>query len=234
MNTNYPLTMEKAFAGSLADCGYTDKVSVPAGETIQFGTAVVRDKGGDVGHIGRSDVTTITFDAALITGNKINGKINGTSIAEVTFNDTNLHTLELLVLAIIAVAPTAVCTIDGTGRIVRVETDNLALTSSNFAVTAGNSQAGVTSVNSMDGVFAGVAVHNHNVAGKYELYDSMSVLKRGRIMAVSSVAMTKDDDVYVDIAGGLSKFTNVSTNNLATGGKVIEGNSGAGVFQLEL
>jgi hypothetical protein len=142
--------------------------------------------------------------------------------------------MDLIAAAIEAIEPDAVVTVDAVARTVRVETDGVVITSSNFVVTAGQSQATAVSVDSSDAVFDGVSVHNHNVGGKYVQYDSMSVLKKGRVWATSSVTMTKDDDVYVDLAGGLGKFTNVSTNNLATGGKVVTGNDGAGLFEIEL
>ncbi len=51
----------------------------------------------------------------------------------------------------------------------------------------------------------------------------------------TGVAVTIDEDAYVDVAiGGIGKFTNVSASNLATGGKFRSTVAAAGLALLEI
>ncbi len=85
------------------------------------------------------------------------------------------------------------------------------------------------------GVFRGIALHIHNEARKYEEKDTVSVLRKGMAWVETGVAVTIDEDAYVDVAiGGIGKFTNVSASNLATGGKFRSTVAAAGLALLEI
>lgn len=64
--------------------------------------------------------------------------------------------------------------------------------------------------------FYGVAVHEHVPAGKYEQYDPVNIMRKGRIYVPVGVTIVIDTLAYVDVA--TAKFTNVSAGNVATGG----------------
>jgi len=84
--------------------------------------------------------------------------------------------------------------------------------------------------------FVGVSVFTHRVpqgidqsASEGELYstgaeyrdgDAVNVLRRGRVYAEVTANVSAGEDAYVDVltSGEEGKFTNVSTDNLATGG----------------
>lgn len=63
MQLTYPLNMKKAFAGMLADSGFTDKLSGAAQETIPFGCAVLKGTADD-----QVKLPAVSGDVALIRG----------------------------------------------------------------------------------------------------------------------------------------------------------------------
>lgn len=86
-------------------------------------------------------VLTLTFSGNLITGNTVNGSINGVSISAVPFNTSNAQTLTDLAAAIQALASVATATSNGTNAItITGQVDGTYLFGS-FAVTGGASQA---------------------------------------------------------------------------------------------
>jgi len=66
-------------------------------------------------------------------------------------------------------------------------------------------------------VFQGIALRVHNEYGLYKQYDPINVLRKGRIWVPVLVTIAVDEDAYIDVANGT--LTNVSTDNVATGGK---------------
>lgn len=90
-------------------------------------------------------VQTITFSGNLVTGNTINGKIGGVSIAAVPFNTSNAQTLTDLATAIQASDLVATAVSNGTNQItVTAQTAGIPSTASAFVVTGGASQATAT------------------------------------------------------------------------------------------
>ncbi len=110
-----------------------------------FGTLLVA---GDSEKLPKNDVTVLTFDADLVTGNNFDAKINGSAITQVPFNTTSDQTMDdiatefqsdaLIATAVATGTPKRVITITAAGD----ETAPVVITDE--AVTGGASQAGIT------------------------------------------------------------------------------------------
>lgn len=103
----------------------------------------------------------IEFSADLVTSNKVNLKIQGTAMAEVTFTSTHNATMALLVTAIKAITGVADAKISPLDPQVIYfyltdETATPAVT--NAAVTSGDSQATITSAVVTNNIFPGMPV----------------------------------------------------------------------------
>ncbi len=96
--------------------------------------------------IGTTFVQTLTFSGVLIAGNKINGKVGGVSIAEITFAADHATTMAAIVAAIITASALKVASATVVGNVITVttDTDEVNQTLSNWVVTAGVSQATTT------------------------------------------------------------------------------------------
>lgn len=92
-----------------------------------------------------SNYYTLTFDAALVASNKINGKVNGSSITEVTYASSNNATLDSIATNIAAKTGVLTAVRSGTRTIIVYPTNPYGFLSlTNWAVTAGASQATIT------------------------------------------------------------------------------------------
>jgi hypothetical protein len=92
-------------------------------------------------------------------------------------------------------------------------------------------------------VFRGIAVHTHkqspNIgtpATEYADEEAVGYMTQGGIWVPTTVAVSNDEDAYVNVAigGSEGKFTNVSTGNIATGGKFKKTIGAAGLSIVEL
>jgi len=94
-------------------------------------------------HAGRKQAQTLVFSADLVTSNKINGKVGGVSISEITFASDNATTLAAIAAAILAANANVLSAVsDGTHTITVTTLQDVAdqdLT--DFVVTLGASQA---------------------------------------------------------------------------------------------
>lgn len=236
MQTSYDLKMAEAFAGMIADARYTEKESFMCGEEIPFGRGVAGDKGNyDTVYLPKNDVLTLTFAGdALEASNVINGKINGHAIAPVTYAVSEANTMALIVAAIALLSGVSRATLTS-AHVITVETQGLAISASDWAITAGTKQGTITPATSTtDDIFRGITLHEHNVGGVYKIKALANVGKKGVFWGEVSVAVAIDDDVYVDLSGAIGKFTNVSTNNMATGGKFRTTTTGAGLAKIDI
>lgn len=234
--TSYSTEMGKAFAGMKSDARFDLVESAAAFNAINFGRAVANEAGENDVHHPVRDVATITFSITdFVASNVIATTINGVAAANVTFTVDHATTATNLLAAIAAHPAVTGASKDATGRIYTVETKGVATTQA-AVVTGGSTQAAVAVeyLTAMDELFRGIALHRHNQTGAYAAGDIVDVLRQGRAWVETSVAVTADDTAYVDMAGGIGKFTNVSTNNLATGGKFRSTVGAAGLAEIEI
>jgi hypothetical protein len=92
-----------------------------------------------------SQTQTLVFNADLVTGNKVNGLVDGTAISEVPFDTDNATTLTNLAQAIENASTKVLsATSDGTHTITVVSRLDYDFVLSSFLVTSGASQASAT------------------------------------------------------------------------------------------
>lgn len=234
MQTTYDYRMNEYFAGMIADARYTEKESFACGEAIPFGRGAASDTGNySKIYLPKNDITTLTFDADLIAANVTNGKINGNAIAPVTYGTSHAATMTAIAAAI-ALLTGVTRAVVSAARVITVETEGLTCTGTDWVVTGGVSQAVITAATTTDDIFRGVSLHEHKPGGTYYANDMANIGKKGTFIVDVSVAVTIDDTAYVDLANAIGKFTNVSTNNMATGGKFRSTTSGAGLAKLDI
>ena len=249
MQGSYPFNPAVALQGQKADIGFDYVVSGPAASAIEFGYGVISSSQKSSGaRVPARNKAVITFSADLVASNTINGSINGTAIAQVTYATSHSNTMSLIKTAIetvlTALGLTGTVTKDDTARTLTIlltgsETTSLLLTS--WAVTNGGSQATTTLSHTTDGFLRGVALHTHknkradNTHG-YEATEVVSILRRGRVWVPVTETVAENDDAYVVLAtsGSEGKFCKTSTGNLATGGKFVTGATSGNLAQVEI
>jgi uncharacterized cupredoxin-like copper-binding protein len=122
-----------------------------------------------------SNYTLITFSAALVASNKINGNINGVAIPETTYATSNAATLTALATAIAAITGVGSAVVSGTRAIKVYPTNAQSIaTATSWAVTAGASQATVAITTSSDSLAAGATVNFANLDGSMTNYMTVS------------------------------------------------------------
>ena len=180
-----------------------------AAEEIEFGLPVFGyvDNDEQVG-VYHLDVAKLVYDADFVTGNLIDGTVNGVSITQVPFNATQLATITDVVAAFDALTgvDAILDTSDVTNRTVLIRTKFAdALVTS--VVTGGASQAGTTVTYTSGQVFFGCSLFTQKSAinadnrGVYEQYESVNVLTRGMINVKPIAAVKAYEAAFVDNAG---------------------------------
>jgi hypothetical protein len=210
--TTYNALMTNGSAGLLADSGFKNVLSPRCAEEMPVGLGVVKVAGVDYQvRLPHQNLSTITFDADLVTSNVINGDIGGNSIAPVTFASTHLDTMNAIAAAIELLDGVASATVGGSGnRVITVvaEEDATNVFAENWVVTLGASQAGVTESNTSSDSLYGIALRTQNKENlrdssgsngpaPYYVGDCVSMLTRGRVFVTVEDTLDSDDDVYV-------------------------------------
>lgn len=239
----YNINMAESFAGMKADSRFDTVESFIAAEEIFFGRGVGADA-GDTQKVNmpKNDNAKLAFDAIFVTGNDIDGKVNGVAWTTVPFNATHDTTAADLAAAIDALAGVS-CILDpadGTNKTFLIETDGVVCSVTDVAVTGGASQAGSTVTYSADDVFRGISLSTQTkeqaqVTGvvSYPINSAVNVLRKGMAWVETSEAVNADDDAYVDIDAA-AKFCKTATDNIATGGKFRSTVGAAGLALLEI
>lgn len=99
----------------------------------------------------------------------------------------------------------------------------------------GSTDLGVKVPSATTDVFAGIARHTHNIAGKYKTKDAVNNATHGVYYVPVTVDVVAHTPAYVISTGAnAGKFTNVSTNNIATGAKFRESGTAGSLVQVAL
>lgn len=233
--TNYNFNMASAYAGMKADSRF-DLVETFIAETeVPFGRGVGSESGSSYVNVPKKDVALIALSTALIASNSTIVTINGNATTATVYATSHNATMNAIKAKIEALAGvTSVTLTDATNNLeFTVETEGVVISAA-AAVTLGDSQPTVTVTLSSDDIFRGIAIHTHNQNGKYIANDAVNVLRQGVVWVETGVAVNEDEDAYVDLAGGIGKFTNVSSGNLATGGKFRSTVGSAGLAKVNI
>lgn len=194
------------------------------------------------------------LDADLVTSNTVDAVItfeDGVveNMAQVTFATDHSTSVDLVEAALIAIPRIAsAAAVDTAKRIIRVVTSDpfdtvVDIANSSMTVAAGASQAGVTlrELEAWNELFRGIALHT-NIAptqvavanAAYAINDAVNVLRQGAAWVETAVAVNSGEAAFVDMSGGIGKFTNVASGNLPTGGRFTSNVAAAGLAKLEV
>lgn len=111
---------------------------------VKVEDAVTPDSDVYVRYQAKPQIQEIVFDATLVTGNLIDGEINGEAITQVPFNTDNNTTLDDLATEIQSNVNVETAVRSGTDTVVVTSVQDVAVSLTNYVVTGGASQAGVT------------------------------------------------------------------------------------------
>lgn len=219
---SYDYFLPVASAGLKVDLKFDYVISCRAYEVITVGLGVVKVFGEDyVVRLPSQNSSTIVLDADLVTSNQIDGEINGVAITPVVYAVSHLATMTAVAAAIEAADANVTATVGGANdrTIFVTSIAGSTATVSNFIVTLGASQAGVTEDNTTSDTLYGIAlrqqtkenlwtpqVGSDGPAPYYE-GDCVSTETQGLVWVVCEDGCTSDDPVYLRfVAGGASEL----------------------------
>lgn len=234
---SYSNTQAAFFAGMKADARFDEVESKKAEVAIPFGRGLCAESGDvDVVRLPKKDVAVLVFAGDFVASNTIDLKVNGTAIAQVTFATDHATTAGLLVAAIAALTgiDCSLVASDATNRTLRIESDGSTVAVTDIVVAAGASQTTGSVTYSADDIFRGISLHTHNELGSYAINEMVSVGRKVVAIVETSAAVSADEAAYIDLAGGIGKFTNVATNNMATGGYFCSTVGAAGLAAVQI
>jgi len=221
---SFPLRYTTRSLGQIATGEITEAISAIADDDINYGRGVVKGSSdNNVKNITNAQAV-LDFDADFVTGNTIDLKVNGVSIAQVPFNTDQATTKADLVTAIdnlVNVTATNTASI----TITIVIDDGLSNADITDVIVAGGaSQAGFTitvaTIDTLASVVADRKSQPDTIGGsdKYFAGDQVKILTKGTLVVETIAPVAKGDDVYINTAvtsdDAQGKFTNVSTGNL--------------------
>lgn len=111
---------------------------------VQVEDAVTPDSDVFVRHTAKPQIQNIVFDAALVTGNLIDGEINGEAITQVPFNTNNDTTVDDLATEIQSNVNVITAVRSGTDTVIVTSVQDIAVSLTNYVVTGGATQAVAT------------------------------------------------------------------------------------------
>lgn len=229
----YNRYMAVAVPGLIADAQFTNKDGLQSAETngIGLGLGVVQRVGKpNQGRLPKANKATIVFDADLVASNKINAKVNGVSMAEVTYATSHDATMAAIVTALKAVSGVANAVLDASDTeshtIIVYSNDGLDCIVSDVVVTGGSSQANATiTIDTTDTIY-GISILSQAIQQPYPalnepiLYKNgapVGCLLRGRIWVRTETAVQNGDAVYMRFRGDGSVIVPASTTGLCGG-----------------
>ncbi len=241
--TTVNIDHDEFFPGMKVDSQFDLVESFIAETAINFGRAVGANP-GEILKVNQpvKDKAVLLFDADFVTNNVITITVNGIATAGVPFNTDHDTTAADVLTAIQGLAPVTSASISDspTNREFTIETSGVVIAVSE-TITGGASQATGTPTLSSNDIFRGIALHVHKDATQplstnigYKVDDAVNVLRQGKAVVETSIAVVADDAAFVDITGAIGKFTNASSGNLATNGFFRSTVSSAGLAKLEI
>jgi len=263
MQTDYNKYMDESFPGMIVDSYRPRNIksrAIEESEGIDFGLGVV--KGTDVAlqvALPYSEIATLVFDADIVTGNSIDGKVNGNAITTVPFNTDHDTTMDDLVTELEALDGVSAELTDeaGDNRTVKITVDHTDAAHldqdallADWAVTGGASQAGIAITYSTEDQFTGVLKHEHKMSRTLRNVDQFTnnqeskafnkeagnILDEGMIWVYVTEAVAIDDTAYLIATGAnRGKFSKTSAaTSIDSTGKFKSATSGAGLAKLKI
>jgi hypothetical protein len=228
---NYSLEQNEAFAGMKVDSRFDIVESHLAEGVIDFGLGVMSGNEDAHRQVRKPSKTksVLSIDADLITANSTVVTINGVAETAVVFATSHAATMALIAAEIETNADVLSAVVSAARDITIIGLNGIAISAS-AVTTGGSSQGAWTQVQSDPGVFRGIAIHRHtekNIltgVAQYEDEQSVDIMRRGLVWMpyVAAATPSEDDTLYINLAvsGEEGKATDISTNNIATGGVI--------------
>jgi hypothetical protein len=230
--TAYNINQSEAFAGMKVDSRFDTVESHLAEGAIDFGLGVMSGFEDAVRQvrIPSKIQSVLSIDADLIASNSTIATVNGNDTAPVVYATSHAATMTALAAAIAGLDDVLSATYPGSGRDITIVGEDGVAIDASAVTTLGASQGTWTQVQSDPGVFRGIAIHRHvekaQVTGvaQYADKEAVDVSRKGVVWmpVVIGVTVLPDEDAYINLAitAEAGKVTNVSSGNIATGGKV--------------
>jgi hypothetical protein len=242
--TSYDIDQPEAFAGMKVDARFdvVESFLVEGSAGIEFGYGVV--SGTDVDNqvrIPTLNKTTLSADADLIASNSTVVTLNGTALDAVVYATSHADTMAAIAAEIDTHPDVQSADYPGSGRDIEIIGLNGAEVSASAVTTGGASQAGWTQVQAVNGVFRGIAMHQHTEPSgvgtndaKYNDQEAASIVRQGMVWVVVNEAVASDADAYLVVGGSdAGKFGVTSSGNIKSG-KYRSPTAGAGIAKLEV
>lgn len=213
--TTYPYNMPIGVAGRIADNCFKNTLSPIAGQDLYAARGVMKALNSDyVVTLPGYNTNAMNFSTALVTGNVINGTVDGIAITPVTYATSNAATLAALATQLQALASIETAVSNGTNAITITYATGRTPVFGPFVVTGGAGQAVITFAQSQTATFFGVtqAVYNKQnsfnagndplLAGQLPYFtgDPVPTLTQGRIYVVPETVITANSPVYIRFA----------------------------------
>lgn len=229
--TSYPLEQSEAYAGMKVDSRFDTVESHLAEGSIPFGYGLM--SGNEDAHrqvrVPSKTQSVLSADADLVTSNSTVVTINGDALDAVVFDTDHDTTMALIAAEIETHEDVLSATVTAARDITILGLDGVAISAS-AVTTGGASQPTWSQVQSDPGTFRGISIHRHveKVAStgvaQYQDQESVDTLRKGIVWMpyVDAATPSEDDTLYINlaVAGEEGKATDVSTNNVATGGVI--------------
>jgi hypothetical protein len=205
--------IDTAIAGLKADNNDVTRVisrAIQDSGGISFGASVW-------GYLGEEDkcygfyldTAKIVFDADFVASNSIVITVDGTAADAVSFDTDHDTTMDALITELTGEGwDASLDATDTDNRTIYIrKSKGSAVGTVSEAVTGGGSQPTGTITYETSQVFLGVAMYTaKNVdssgTGKYEQYDSVSIVNRGTIWATITGTVNAEDDAYIETTNG--------------------------------
>lgn len=245
---SYNINQSEAFAGMKVDSRFDTVESHLAEGAIPFGYGVMSGYEDAVRQVRLPSAiqSVLTADADLVSLNSTIATVNGDALTAVVYATSHAATMTALAAMIQTHASVLTAVVSASRVITAIGIDGAALTIT-AVTTLGASQAGWTAAATDPGVFRGLAVHRHmekalnTGVAQYADKDAVDVCRKGLVWmpVVIGVTVASDETAYINLAvtAEAGKVTNVSSGNIATGGKVRKVTTdpaGANIAQIEI
>ena len=244
MQTSYDINTDEAFAGLKVDSRFDTVETKLAQGSIGFGLGVM--SGQDAVNQVRDPAlnkTILSQSTDLVSLNSTIVTVNGVAHSPVVFVTDDATTMAAIAAEIATDDAVLSATYPGSGDDITVIGADGQAVSVTAVTTLGSGQPTWSQVQSDPGVFRGISVHRHvekDSSGVAQYVDkaAVDVCRKGMIWMPHVAAATPavDDTLYINlaIAAEAGKATNVSSGNIATGGKIREVNSALKLVKAEI
>lgn len=245
VQTNYSLTQKQAFAGMKVDMRFdtieSHLIQAPADEVVEFGLGLMSCNDDPARLVRKPSklVSVLTASVALQSPNSTIATINGDAMSAVAWNTDAATTMADLATEIETHDDVKSAVVDGEDiTITGFEGHEIDAS----AISSGGSFPTWSQARSDPGVFRGICLHRHvelvNGVAAYQPHDSADICRKGMVWMpyVDAITPLVDETLYINLGinGERGEATNVSSDNIATGGKIRDVDTSLKILKAEI